>query len=716
MDVALSLLDPVPTLWAAGLLLVAVLAICVFAAMAFDRYRNNLPLLALAESLDGRIADRRQRLEDLDALIADREAFLPEAERLKAEAGHWREQVDLLRAEYDGLGAARAEVAQVREEARKSLEDLALAETRRAEAEARAATAAQGVEVAERRAAAANAAAGAAEDRASALRSAAEKPAGELAELRPKLEEVRRTLSDADRAREAAEAADRARLAAEAATSAAAARVDELKAMADATAGLYAERRAELDGAMARIAAATEADRRLNAAQAEEAAIRFRLAELGDALEQARDARDLLLAEKEKLERDVIGLAARRGGGPAGGVAASAPEDAFADLRTTPDCLIAFGDAEPRRPADEGLDENAMLHRVAEHLKACGLTFPKRTLNAFHTSIKINDMAQLTVLAGVSGTGKSQLPRRYAEAMGLHFLQVPIQPRWDGPQDLLGFYNYLEQRYRATDFVRALAHMDTTNFPDIARPDRMLLVLLDEMNLARVEYYFSEFLSRLEARPPSGAPAQAQRDAATLLEAPGVAQRLYAGHNILFVGTMNEDESTQSLSDKVLDRANQMRFPKPERLAPRHTKEMPRGAERPLSYSSWRSWRKGALSATEARVIDETLLKLNKGFSKVGRGFGHRLRQAIEAYVCEYPRGGAEAPIKTALADQIEMRLLPRLRGLQVEEEATADLLELLAGECSTLEDEPLATAINASSEASRASGGLFTWQGVGRG
>lgn len=146
--------------------------------------------------------------------------------------------------------------------------------------------------------------------------------------------------------------------------------------------------------------------------------------------------------------------------------------------------------------------------------------------NAFHTSLKISDRSPLVVLAGVSGTGKSELPRRYAEAFGIHFLNVAVQPRWDGPQDLFGFYDYLDRRFRATELARSLVQMDTIG-PRSERGwnppkdwskgnrlnDQMLLVLLDEMNLARVEYYFSEFLSRLETR--SGLSAKT-READTL--------------------------------------------------------------------------------------------------------------------------------------------------------------------------------------------------------
>ena len=213
-------------------------------------------------------------------------------------------------------------------------------------------------------------------------------------------------------------------------------------------------------------------------------------------------------------------------------------------------------------------------------------------INAFHTSLKVADMSPLVVLAGISGTGKSELPRRYAEGMGMHFLSLPVQPRWDSPQDMFGFYNYLEKRYRATELARALVQMDRYfddehrgwNYPedwaDHNLRDRMLLVLLDEMNLARVEYYFSEFLSRLETRRGINAADVLERRKAEISLEVGLQSLsrddgqininrqptlpLFVDTNVMFVGTMNEDESTQTLSDKVVDRANVLRFGRPK--------------------------------------------------------------------------------------------------------------------------------------------------------
>jgi hypothetical protein len=241
---------------------------------------------------------------------------------------------------------------------------------------------------------------------------------------------------------------------------------------------------------------------------------------------------------------------------------------------------------------------------VLDYLRHHSLHYSKRTVLAFHTALKINDNSQLTVLAGVSGTGKSLLPRRYAEAIGFHFLQIAVEPRWDSPQDLLGFYNYIEKNYRATDLARILLHMDPYTSVNFDEPtnckDHVTLILLDEMNLARIEYCFSEFLSRLEARPRYDEAREERKraDAMIPIDIRGLNHpiSLFPSHNVIFAGTMNDDESTQALSDKVLDRSNILQF-----AAPREFRQI-NGAnrvERPneaLSFASWRNWVRPAAS------------------------------------------------------------------------------------------------------------------------
>ena len=326
------------------------------------------------------------------------------------------------------------------------------------------------------------------------------------------------------------------------------------------------------------------------------------------------------------------------------------------------------------------------LSSLRKHLEYEGLRFHERTINAFHTALKTTDSSPLVVLAGVSGTGKSELPRRYAEAMGLNFLNMAVQPRWDSPQDLFGFYDYLEQKFRPTELTRALIQMDgiqnrgergwrpPQTFAENSRSDGVLLVLLDEMNLARVEYYFSEFLSRLETRRGVDVSNDAERRRAEIvLEVSGrqsgdPPMQLFVDRNVIFVGTMNEDETTQSLSDKVIDRANVLRFGSPNSVASVHKKTAKNGkavsTNWKLSKEHWFDWQRNSdeLDSDERDRILEWIAKLRKSLDEVRRPFAYRVAKSMLEYAANYPR--VENRLEKVIADQIEQKVLPRLRGL----------------------------------------------------
>jgi hypothetical protein len=312
--------------------------------------------------------------------------------------------------------------------------------------------------------------------------------------------------------------------------------------------------------------------------------------------------------------------------------------------------------------------------------------------------------------------------------MGMHFLNVAVQPRWDSPQDMFGFFNYLENRYRATELGRALVQMD----PFYKEPDRgwtvpenwdhslssqMLLVLLDEMNLARVEYYFSEFLSRLETRrgivrkdPESRRKAEIGLEVGSGKNKTPIMQ-LFVDRNVLFVGTMNEDETTQALSDKVVDRANVLRFGRPGNVEQGNTNRATISMTTRLDFAMWDSWCRSAdsLSDTDrARVLKHTN-DLDEAMTQIKRPFGFRTRNSILSYVANYPGSDADA-VDDALADQIEQKILPKFRGLDARDTAVKSALGKVKGVLNELKDQPLVQAIDQSSK-----DGQFVWLGVNR-
>lgn len=373
--------------------------------------------------------------------------------------------------------------------------------------------------------------------------------------------------------------------------------------------------------------------------------------------------------------------------------------------------------------------ESQALKRVSGYLQSLNLKFPKRVVFALHTSLKVAKDTPLLVLAGISGTGKSLLPRRYAEAMGIHFLGIPVQPRWDGPQDLLGFFNYLENRYKATDLVRALLQFDPFAHSrewipesyECMADDRMLMVLLDEMNLARVEYYFSEFLSRLETRRDilDVKKVSDRMKAEIFLDIGRFGEeadcRLFVDTNVLFVGTMNEDESTLTLSDKVIDRANVMRFGRPKSLDLTLADGQVPGRLRAdgfLSREIWDEWIQEGSGHDLPEEVEKWINDLNTALSRIGRPFGYRTRNAIRAYVQQYPDQSDEGR-RWAMADQVEQRVLPRLRGVDSAEESGQRCIDEVKRVVQATQDEPLLRAIDQG--VSSQGGQLFAWLGVER-
>lgn len=655
-------------------LLVAATIALMALAIGFQRGVNNMPLVARHAGLAERIDERRQSLADIDKQIADRQITLTERDMAKAEIEAQQQLLARLRQEIDGLDAGRAEVEQLNAEINEAVVQRAEATRALDEKQTELAAVADRAEAAERRAIRREGEIDALEAREKALRAATEAAQVDLEQA-----QARR-----------AEADGLAR------------RVEELQAEAVALDATIAARKAALaqvEHAIARIAD--------DAAKGE--TLREEVAALTRQRTTARESLDDLAARGRKAEARLAQIEAEiaKGAAPADG------RDVLAELRKPPACLrsneqVGFSTLS---------DEAQALEQVQERLRALGLTFEDRVLKAFHTSLKISDASPLAVLAGISGTGKSQLPRRYAEAMGINFLQVAVQPRWDSPQDLLGFYNYIEGGYRPTELSQAMLHLDMFNAPEQAGPydGQMLLVLLDEMNLARVEYYFSEFLSRLEARPRAeaeGDPEQ-RRAAEIVIDAPMAdqkLQRIYPGHNILFVGTMNEDESTQALSEKVLDRANVLHFSRPHRFATAAETTAPASSAHRLRHDAWRAWIRGSetLTSNHEGRTREIIGRLATVMAGCGRPFGHRLNRAMTLYVANHPDTAQDGP-DAALVDQIETRILPRLRGVDLE--ASREPLLILRGLTQDLRDMPLAEAIEATIERG-ASTNLFSFRG----
>lgn len=285
------------------------------------------------------------------------------------------------------------------------------------------------------------------------------------------------------------------------------------------------------------------------------------------------------------------------------------------------EALLPATTAAPSAPAH---DFEALLAgdyaRIAPFVQARlwrqGMLFTQSQLRDFLALLRTHDMV---VLAGDSGAGKTSLVRCLADSVGGRCTVVPVKPNWTGPEDLLGYYNPLERSYQSTPFLQALQAAQ-------AEPEVPHFICLDEMNLARVEHYFADFLSLLEERgePPliplhaadeerhavmeSGLFLTIEAEARTRLGLPETATiedllcdeqanallhklggfkdaesvLLHHGRlrrslsasartptalrfpaNVRIIGAVNVDDTTHYLSPKVLDRVHVLRFRNP---------------------------------------------------------------------------------------------------------------------------------------------------------
>lgn len=345
-------------------------------------------------------------------------------------------------------------------------------------------------------------------------------------------------------------------------------------------------------------------------------------------------------------------------------------EDMLRPIQIPP---LMLNDVQADKDPDDLADEHKWLEHIRVQSKKSGIHFNERQLMAYHTSLKIGEWSPLVVLSGVSGTGKSELPKQYAIHGGMQFLSVPVKPDWDSPASLFGYYNSIENKFEATELIRALYQMQRNKKTPWS--DSMLMVLLDEMNLAHPEQYFADLLSKFEES------RNTDRDPSYEI-ALGAGERpemLNIGRNVLWTGTMNEDETTKGLSDKVIDRSMLITFPCPKELFGRNTNKL----EKPqltLSHARWELWKQSALHSEDDRIIDlindrkKMIEQINIEMSEMGRNLGHRVWQSIQNYILNYPlviaagkcQGDMTDAVQQAFCDALAFKMMPKLRGLEV--------------------------------------------------
>lgn len=155
--------------------------------------------------------------------------------------------------------------------------------------------------------------------------------------------------------------------------------------------------------------------------------------------------------------------------------------------------------------------------------------------------------SKVLILEGISGTGKTSLPYAMGKFFNKETSIISVQPSWRDRAELLGYLNEFTKKFNETDFLKAVYQAGYSDKPNF--------IVLDEMNLARIEYYFAEFLSVMEMPDVHEwkidlVPASEPSDPKLLING-----KLFINQNTWFIGTANNDDSTFTITDKVYDRA-----------------------------------------------------------------------------------------------------------------------------------------------------------------
>lgn len=347
-------------------------------------------------------------------------------------------------------------------------------------------------------------------------------------------------------------------------------------------------------------------------------------------------------ARRSLLAREIVGYLGRLVG-----------QEKVHELRVWED--VSAVSAEMRR-----LPTSLKIEEIEEAIAALGGFYPGGEVRRLHAALNFLPHKHFVILAGLSGSGKTQLALKYARAVhGVKratdpdpFLFVcPVRPEWTDPTGLTGYYDVLSNRYMVPPFLEAVllatAHRDSPVF-----------VVLDEMNLARVEYYFSDVLSALETGEAlqlhsSSVPLEGSNGTSIPAEVP-------LPSNLYVMGTINIDETTNAVSDKVLDRAIVIDMTSIDLagfLGDLETRDA---------------------SLKDARLACEThLLAAQTLMSAHGLGFGYRVTEEVvryHAFVADH----LKTDVGAVTDDLMVQKVLVKLRGAERQRPLLTGLLKAL--------------------------------------
>lgn len=337
-------------------------------------------------------------------------------------------------------------------------------------------------------------------------------------------------------------------------------------------------------------------------------------------------------------------------------------------------------------PYDDRADNNLMdikyqysqkemefLRNLTENAHRRGLYYEEEDLYTFHISLKTN---LLSIIGGMSGTGKSQLAKLYGETLGLEYgkelLMIPVSPSYHEPNDVLGYLNPTTGVYyeSETGLVNLLLEAEKNE-------EQMYMVIFDEMNLSQVEHWFSPFISLLEIEEENRYLPLFNENSFCVNDK--YKSKIKIGNNVIFVGTVNFDETTKDFSDRLLDRTNIII---PTKRTFRESIDILRSQDsssgelkvldiQPLSYRKhWLATDNNKnylsiLTDEEVKILDELHQLIHKDNHQ--RGVSFRVALGISRFLANIPvNEDGHKIIKRSKAFDIQLaqRVLTKIKGL----------------------------------------------------
>ena len=313
-------------------------------------------------------------------------------------------------------------------------------------------------------------------------------------------------------------------------------------------------------------------------------------------------------------------------------------------------CMLSRIEANRHSIGQGRYDESVTLERFCEDFR----NYAASQLNLYYD---INDIrrfvagmavSRILILQGMSGTGKTSLAHAFGEFVDNRSTVIPVQPMWKERTDLIGYYNEFTKRFNETILLEKMYEANYSG--------DMYVTVLDEMNIARVEYYFAEFLSLLELPNPE------ERYLTVVSDTwPGDPAQLKDGRiklpvNMWFIGTANNDDSTFAISDKVYDRAMVLDLDrKSERFAAPRTRPVRLSATRfeSLAEQARADYAVSSRNRKRLQLLDEYLVR------HFHVTFGNRIMKQIHSYIPVFIACGGDE--LTALDDILAKKIIRKL-------------------------------------------------------